>query len=107
MNLNARYRNSCESKESSIASEHGEEGLARHKAISLAKGASSFIILAMPKRQRETEKHRQAKQVSNPTASEGVKEPITRAYVHSVRGKLKENGLLKALMAEKKKEREL
>jgi AbrB family looped-hinge helix DNA binding protein len=33
--------------------------------------------------------------------------PITRQYVHSIRGKLKGKGLLKALMAEKKKEREL
>ena len=60
----------------------------------------------MPRRQRETEKHRQTKRASNPTTSEGVKEPITREYVHTVRGKLKDNGLLKALMAEKKKERE-
>ena len=33
--------------------------------------------------------------------------PITRHYVHSIRGKYKGKGLLKALMAEKKKEREL
>jgi AbrB family looped-hinge helix DNA binding protein len=33
--------------------------------------------------------------------------PITRDYVHSLRGKLKGKGLLKALMAEKRKEREL
>jgi AbrB family looped-hinge helix DNA binding protein len=33
--------------------------------------------------------------------------PITRQYVHSIRGKLKGKGLLKALMAEKKKERGL
>ena len=33
--------------------------------------------------------------------------PITRQYVHSIRGKHKGKGLLKALMAEKKKEREL
>ena len=33
--------------------------------------------------------------------------PITREYVHSLRGKLKGKGLLKALMADKKKEREL
>ena len=33
--------------------------------------------------------------------------PITREYVHSLRGKYKGKGLLKALMAEKKHEREL
>lgn len=33
--------------------------------------------------------------------------PITRDYVHSLRGKYKGKGLLKALMAEKKREREL
>jgi AbrB family looped-hinge helix DNA binding protein len=32
--------------------------------------------------------------------------PITRQYVHLIRGKHKGRGLLKALMAEKKKERE-
>ncbi len=32
--------------------------------------------------------------------------PITREYVHSLRGKYKGKGLLKALMAEKKRERE-
>jgi AbrB family looped-hinge helix DNA binding protein len=33
--------------------------------------------------------------------------PITREYVRSLRGKYKGKGLLKALMAEKKREREL
>ena len=33
--------------------------------------------------------------------------PITREYVHSLRGKFKGKGLLKALMADRKKEREL
>ena len=33
--------------------------------------------------------------------------PITREYVHSLRGKFKGKGLLKALMADKKREREL
>ncbi len=33
--------------------------------------------------------------------------PITREYVHSLRGKYKGRGLLKSLMAEKKREREL
>jgi AbrB family looped-hinge helix DNA binding protein len=32
--------------------------------------------------------------------------PITREYVHSLRGRFKGKGLLKALMVEKKKERE-
>lgn len=32
--------------------------------------------------------------------------PITREYVHSLRGKFRGKGLLKALMAEKKHERE-
>jgi len=33
--------------------------------------------------------------------------PITREYIHSVRGRLKGKGLLKSLAAEKKTEREL
>ena len=33
--------------------------------------------------------------------------PITREYVHSLKGKFKGKGLLKALMADKKKERAL
>ena len=33
--------------------------------------------------------------------------PITRDYVHNSRGKLRGKGLMKALMAEKKREREL
>ena len=33
--------------------------------------------------------------------------PITREYIHSLRGKYKGKGLLKALMEEKKRERDL
>jgi len=33
--------------------------------------------------------------------------PVTREYVHSLRGKYKGKGLMKALMADKKREREL
>ena len=33
--------------------------------------------------------------------------PVTREYVHSLRGKYKGKGLMKALTAEKKREREL
>jgi len=33
--------------------------------------------------------------------------PVTREYIHSLRGKYKGRGLMKALMAEKKWEREL
>ena len=33
--------------------------------------------------------------------------PITREYIHSLRGKYRGKGLLKALIAEKKREREL
>ncbi len=36
-----------------------------------------------------------------------ILKPITREYVHSLRGKLRGKGLMKALMAEKKREREL
>jgi len=36
-----------------------------------------------------------------------VLQPITREYVRSLRGKYKGKGLLKALAAEKKREREL
>lgn len=33
--------------------------------------------------------------------------PVTREYIHSLRGKYKGKGLMKALIAEKKREREL
>ena len=33
--------------------------------------------------------------------------PVTREYVHSLRGKYKGKGLMKALMAEKNREKEL
>ncbi len=33
--------------------------------------------------------------------------PVTREYVHSLRGKYKGKGLMKALMADKRREREL
>ncbi len=45
--------------------------------------------------------HRQTKQKTRRIRSK----PITREYVHSLRGKYKGKGLLKALMAEKERER--
>jgi AbrB family looped-hinge helix DNA binding protein len=45
--------------------------------------------------------------VVNENTHEIILRPITREYVHSVRGKFKGNGLLQALMADRKKEREL
>ena len=39
--------------------------------------------------------------------NEIILKPITREYVHSLRGKLRGKGLMKALMAEKKRERKL
>lgn len=43
----------------------------------------------------------------NEDAREITLKPITREYVHSLRGKFKGRGLLKALMGEKKKAKEL
>ena len=43
----------------------------------------------------------------NEEARQIILTPITREYIHSLRGKFKGKGLLKALMAEKKREREL
>jgi AbrB family looped-hinge helix DNA binding protein len=40
-------------------------------------------------------------------AGEIILKPITREFVHSLRGKFKGKGLLKALMSEKKREREI
>lgn len=40
-------------------------------------------------------------------AKEIILTPITREYVHSVRGRFKGKGLLTALMADKKRERAL
>lgn len=36
-----------------------------------------------------------------------ILKPITREYIHSLRGTLRGRGLLKALMSEKKRERKL
>jgi AbrB family looped-hinge helix DNA binding protein len=41
------------------------------------------------------------------SGNEIILKPITREYVHSLRGKFRGKGLMKALMAEKKREREL
>ncbi len=43
----------------------------------------------------------------NEPAHQIILTPITREYVHSLRGKYKGKGLLKALMEDKKREREL
>jgi AbrB family looped-hinge helix DNA binding protein len=43
----------------------------------------------------------------NEKANQIILKPITREYVHSLRGKFRGKGLLKALMAEKKREREI
>lgn len=43
----------------------------------------------------------------NEKTNQIILKPITRAYVHSLRGKYRGKGLLKALMAEKKREREI
>ena len=40
-------------------------------------------------------------------SGEIILKPITREYVHSLRGKLRGKGLMKTLMAEKAREREL
>lgn len=40
-------------------------------------------------------------------ANQIILKPITREYVHSLRGKFRGRGLLKALKAERKREREL
>jgi AbrB family looped-hinge helix DNA binding protein len=45
--------------------------------------------------------------VVNDNTHEIILKPITREYVQSVRGKLRGKGLLKALMADRRKEREL
>ena len=45
--------------------------------------------------------------VVNENAHEIILKPITREYVHSVRGKYKGKGLLRALMVDRKKERAL
>lgn len=43
----------------------------------------------------------------NEKANQIILKPITREYVHSLRGKFRGKGLLKALMAEKKREKEI
>lgn len=43
----------------------------------------------------------------NEKANVIILRPITREYVHSLRGRLRGRGLLKALMAEKRREREI
>ena len=43
----------------------------------------------------------------NDKTHEIVLKPITREYIHSIRGKFRGKGLLKALMADRKKERDI
>ena len=43
----------------------------------------------------------------NEKANQIILKPITREYVHSLRGRFRGKGLLKALMAEKKRERQI
>ncbi len=43
----------------------------------------------------------------NPVTRQIILTPVTREYVRSLRGKYKGKGLMKSLMAEKKREREL
>lgn len=43
----------------------------------------------------------------NDDETEIILTPLTREYVHSLRGKCKGKGLMKALIAEKKRERKL
>jgi AbrB family looped-hinge helix DNA binding protein len=43
----------------------------------------------------------------NDDETEIILTPITRKYVHSLRGKFKGKGLMTALMADKKREKEL
>ena len=42
----------------------------------------------------------------NEKSNQIILKPITREYVHSLRGRFRGKGLLKALMAEKRRERE-
>ncbi|MBI5840850.1 MAG: AbrB/MazE/SpoVT family DNA-binding domain-containing protein [Chloroflexi bacterium] len=43
----------------------------------------------------------------NPATRQIILTPVTREYIHSLRGKYKGKGLMKALLADKKREREL
>jgi len=43
----------------------------------------------------------------NPITRQIILTPVTREYIHSLRGKYKGMGLMKALMADRKREREL
>ena len=48
-----------------------------------------------------------AKSEPKPKANRDSSKHVSREYVHSLRGKFKGKGLLKALMAEKEKEKEI
>jgi AbrB family looped-hinge helix DNA binding protein len=43
----------------------------------------------------------------NKTTRQIILTPVTREYIHSLRGRYKDKGLMKALMADRKQEREL
>jgi hypothetical protein len=68
-----------------------------------------YYSTAMAKREtlQEIGSSAHSKRADSPTVKEGSKRQVTREYVHSLRGKFKGKGLLKALMAEKNKEREI
>lgn len=63
------------------------------------------VIPARVRREFEIEKGTKA---SVTITSEGILlRPITRSYIRSLRGSLKGSGVMKAMMADRKKEREL
>ncbi len=63
----------------------------------------------MPRGRRKLLREANAKRGSSPTVREGsiTQDEEFRKLVHSVRGRLKDKGLLKALLADKKHERSL
>ena len=64
-------------------------------------------LMAKRETQQKDASNTRSKRGGSPTVSEGSKKPVTREYVNSLRGKFKGKGLLKALMAEKKKEEQV
>ena len=54
-----------------------------------------------------TKRATQPKHRTAVSSNQNATAPVTREFVHSLRGKFKGKGLLKALMAEKKRETKL
>jgi AbrB family looped-hinge helix DNA binding protein len=79
----------------------------RHKVETKATSKGQIVIPSSVRRKFGIKEGTHIQIVVDENAREIILKPITREYVHSLRGRFKGKGLLKALMACRKQGREL